>query len=1303
MPIPPTETARKLRQRAEEKSALIETTNAEKLSPEDIRGLLHELQVYQAELEMQNDELRSVIAEKGAIQDLYIDLYENAPAGYFNLDRDAKIHAVNTTGADLLGVERALLIKNRLDAFISDETRPTFHDFLDKVFTSNTKETCEVAFETERLPTIFVQINASVTESGGNCRAVITDITRRIESEKELKIAREELQRYSGETDAIISSMLDAVLVYDVDMNVVRVNPGFLSVYGFDPIGMNVREIIVKTHCRNYDGTPLFFDQQPTPRALMGEKVLNQLFIITRLDGQERILETSSSPMCIGEQITGSVTVWHDITERKQAEKALIESKQKIQSIIDNTSAIVYAFDLEERFVLANSTVAKLLNSTSDQMIGKRRHHFMHQADADWHEANDRKVIEAGEALDFEEQSELPGRSITWLTTKFPLRDAAGKIYAVGGISTDITERKRTEEALRESQERLTLAADAGQVGMFDLNMVNGDLQWTQQHEIIFGYEPTTTTTTTTRTYRDWADRVHPEDLPMVEGRMSQSMEERAPFQLEYRLVWPDNSLHWVNVTSKYYFDDSGRCTRLLGAVRDITNQKLAEEALRQSEERFRSMFEQAPLGVAIVDSLNGRFYVLNPAFARITGWPVEDLERIDWVKITHPDDIQADLDQMAAMNAGKTDGFQMEKRYRRPDGSCFWVNITVAPMYVTDATHPRHLLMVEDVDARKQAEEALSKNEKRLSDIYASMSEGMALHEIVYEDTGQAVDYFIIDANPAFESITGLERSSAIGKKASELYGTGEAPYLDTYAKVASTGESTSFEVHFAPLNKHFHISVFSPEKGKFATIFQDITERKRTEEALRDSEQQFSVLIQNLKSAVALIDESGEFTIVNRAFLRIFELNDDSSILNVNEHDWSQWEVFDENGLLLDVDDHPVRKAALTGSSVRDKLVAVKAPEGGELKWLLVSAEPTLDAQGQIHRLICTYHDITARKLAEDALRESENRFRLLAETMLQGVVHQDAHGKIISMNPAAERILGKSLEDFIGNTSVSLEHDTIRENGELFPGMVHPTMVALQTGQPVRGVVMGVFNPKLKEYRWIGIDAVPVFRPGEDRPSEVYSVFGDITDRKNVEKTLQESEQRIQQALQVSRSFTFEWLPVTDQVMRSESCAVILKHTHDDAFNDTGEHFFLCVHPEDRARFGQILRDLTPINNSYITEYRYVSKDGSEITLEETEQAFFDADGKMQRLVGVTTDITLRKQAEKALQRAHEELEQRVAERTKELAVTIDQLQSEIRERELTQKKLLEETAERLQATEALREKERMLIQQSRITRP
>jgi len=169
-------------------------------------------------------------------------------------------------------------------------------------------------------------------------------------------------------------------------------------------------------------------------------------------------------------------SIARDVTEPRRAEDALAAAQRQIQSIIDNTPAIVYAFDLEERFLMANIAIAKLLDSTPERMIGKRRHEFMPKEDADWHEANDRQVIEVCRALEFEEYSQLKGRSITWLTTKFPLRDTQGRIYAVAGISADISERKLTEEVLKEAKQEAELYLD----------LMGHDIN--NMHQIALGY-----------------------------------------------------------------------------------------------------------------------------------------------------------------------------------------------------------------------------------------------------------------------------------------------------------------------------------------------------------------------------------------------------------------------------------------------------------------------------------------------------------------------------------------------------------------------------------------------------------------------------------------------------------------------------------------------------------------------------------------------------------------------------------------------------------------------------------------------
>ena len=173
------------------------------------------------------------------------------------------------------------------------------------------------------------------------------------------------------------------------------------------------------------------------------------------------------------------------------------------------------------------------------------------------------------------------------------------------------------------------------------------------------------------------------------------------------------------------------------------------------------------------------------------------------------------------------------------------------------------------------------------------------------------------------------------------------------------------------------------------------------------------------------------------------------------------------------------------------------------GEIRFVHERCQHFREAPGKIIRSFGMVQDITERKQAEEALKDSEGRYRLLAETMLQGVIHQDANGEIIAMNPAAECILGKSREQFMGNSSDQEEHHSIHENGEPFSDMEHPSIMALRTGLPVRNIIMGVFNPILGDYRWISIDAVPIFHLGETCPSAVYTVFEDITERKQVEK--------------------------------------------------------------------------------------------------------------------------------------------------------------------------------------------------------
>jgi two-component system CheB/CheR fusion protein len=154
----------------------------------------------------------------------------------------------------------------------------------------------------------------------------------------------------------------------------------------------------------------------------------------------------------------------------------------------------------------------------------------------------------------------------------------------------------------------------------------------------------------------------------------------------------------------------------------------------------------------------------------------------------------------------------------------------------------------------------------------------------------------------------------------------------------------------------------------------------------AVEDRERQLRALIEGVSSAIALIDSGGRFTLYNRRFLAMFGLAPDADIKNVNDTDWSAWQVFDSDGRLLEVDEHPVRKAALTRRPVINQLVGVRLPAGGDLTWMLITATPIVAAGGSVDRIICTYHDVTMLHRAEEAVRKSEEELKRSEEALRQ-----------------------------------------------------------------------------------------------------------------------------------------------------------------------------------------------------------------------------------------------------------------------------------------------------------------------------
>lgn len=264
------------------------------------------------------------------------------------------------------------------------------------------------------------------------------------------------------------------------------------------------------------------------------------------------------------------------------------------------------------------------------------------------------------------------------------------------------------------------------------------------------------------------------------------------------------------------------------------------------------------------------------------------------------------------------------------------------------------------------RAQRSLVEQEREYRLLFENMTAGFAVHRMIYDGQGKPVDYRFLAVNPAFERLTGLSAATVVGKTVLEVLPGTEDYWIDTYARVARTGDPTAFRNYSSELDRYYDTWVFSPGPDLFAVVFTDITDKVR----------------------------------------------------------------------------------------------------------------------------------------AEEELRAREEQFRVLFETMSQGVVFQDAAGRIEMANPAAERILGLSTDQMRGRTAMDPRWRTIREDGSDFPGSEHPVTIALQTGHSVLGTVMGVFLPGTGQYRWIRIDAIPLFKEREIH--RVYAMFTDIGTLTKIEES-------------------------------------------------------------------------------------------------------------------------------------------------------------------------------------------------------
>ena len=278
------------------------------------------------------------------------------------------------------------------------------------------------------------------------------------------------------------------------------------------------------------------------------------------------------------------ISIHTDITERKQAENDKKESEQRLQSIIDNSTTVIFVKDLGGRYLLINRCYEHLFNIDRASIKGKTDYEVFPKDMADAFRKNDHAVIESKKPIEFEEIVPHEDGLHTYIAIKFPLFNSAGEIHAICGIATDITERKQVEDSLKESEQLLSKAQEIAHIGHWKLNPDTNEVTGSNELYRIFGLRREEST------FESFIEVVHPEDREFDVATIRRGIEHGEDWNIEHRLICKDGTQKWTQSVGEAITDETGKVVLLVGTAQDITKRKKGEKALLQRTEELNKL-----------------------------------------------------------------------------------------------------------------------------------------------------------------------------------------------------------------------------------------------------------------------------------------------------------------------------------------------------------------------------------------------------------------------------------------------------------------------------------------------------------------------------------------------------------------------------------------------------------------------------------------------------------------------------------------------------------------------------------------
>jgi diguanylate cyclase (GGDEF)-like protein/PAS domain S-box-containing protein len=785
------------------------------------------------------------------------------------------------------------------------------------------------------------------------------------------------------------------------------------------------------------------------------------------------------------------IRIVQDVTERRRAEEAAARERALLRAVVDALPERIYVKDRDGRFLLqnaANLAVRGIVNH--DDIVGKTVHDIFPPDLAERLEAEDRAVMESGEPLlsregrTFFGDAGRRGGSVRWhLTSKVPLKDAEGRVYGLVGVNRDITDRKRIEEELRESEETFRVTFSQANVGIALLSPEFDYLQANDNYCATLGYAREELIG------KNIQDVNYPEDAAhSMRLRERVLAGELRTITLEKQLLRKDGSPVWVNLATSLVRTADGAPKHFITVMQDISERKEAERAMRENEELYRNLFERAPVPLLVMEESTLRLLAVNEAALEKYGYDRDEFTRMSILDLQVEEDRARVERELRARDPARSAFFL--RRHVTKSGERLSVEVTGRP-FVYQGRQSR-MLLLNDVTERRRAEQALLESEERFRATFEQAGVGMALRGVDPENPRW------LRVNQKLCDILGYTREELLRLTSVELTPPEERRAAIGFNEQLVRGEVTSYSREKRYLRKdgsaiwvNVSLSAVRDADGRpthVISVIQDISERKRVEAALRESEEQFRQLAGNIPQVFWISDVALRQTIylspASEAMIGrpLHELLADRRALVRCVH------VEDRRRVAA------ARRRAARGGY--DQTFRVVRPDGST-RWVHDRAFPVRNAAGEIYRIAGIAEDITARRQAEQALRESEEQFRQLAGNIPQVFWITDvAQKELIYVSPAYERVTGRSIATLQADPRSWLDavHAEDRER------------VRKARAAALRGNYDEIFRVVRPDgaVRWVRDRAFPV-RDAEGRVHRIAGIGEDITDRRDAEERL------------------------------------------------------------------------------------------------------------------------------------------------------------------------------------------------------